>query len=278
MAEPIPHAFDHRERIVSRRRRVREIDREMRVVLIRGVVVGVIRERLAHAEAPRIHVLDGKRDFVALFEFSNDLHEILRVTSLPSKWRVGDNRRNPKVHREAHRVLELLFRVKAARELQKEESWCVKRQDWKLIHASEGLKTHCVTRCGIERTHDLNAVIAGFTRCFKGVLEAKREKRRGRQAHGNRAVRVGAPGLGTTLVGTARSVARSGFSDSDACPAPLAPNFRVLPRLVFAGEYFSAAGAILTCAHAFTLARPGALRLGRIDSRTAKGRSGGTDG
>lgn len=85
MAEPVAHDADHLHGVAAGRRGVAEVDREVPVVLFRDVPVGGVREHLAVAVAPGVHVFDAEPD-VRLVRHAPDAgDEVTRVLALPAE-------------------------------------------------------------------------------------------------------------------------------------------------------------------------------------------------
>ena len=89
--EPVAHPVDHGQGVGAGGRGVREVDGEVPVVVLGDVPVGGVREHLAVAVAPRVHVLDGEPDVRLVRHPPDPGDEVPGVLALPAERRVHDD-------------------------------------------------------------------------------------------------------------------------------------------------------------------------------------------
>ena len=90
--EPVAHGVGHRHRVRPRHRGVRQVEREVPVVLVDDVPVRAVRRDLTAAGPEREHVLDGEPDVGLAGHPLDAADEVAGVLALPAERRVYDDR------------------------------------------------------------------------------------------------------------------------------------------------------------------------------------------
>ncbi|GMA87793.1 hypothetical protein GCM10025868_30430 [Angustibacter aerolatus] len=107
VAQPVAEGVGHVEQVAAGGRRVRQVERDVPVVVLGGVPPGQVGEDLAAAGAPGVHVLDGEVDAGALLELADAVDERPRVLALPAERRVHHHGAGAHGLRDLARALEL---------------------------------------------------------------------------------------------------------------------------------------------------------------------------
>ena len=191
VAEAVAHAVDHGQGVGAGGRGVREVDREVPVVVLGGVPVGGVGHHLAVAVAPREHVLDGEADVGLARHPPDAVDEVPRVVALPAEGRVDHHRRRAEPLGRVPRPLELHPRVGRPDPLSDEQAGGVHREDGYAVEVGQAPQCLDVLADRVGPHHDLDAVVAEARSDLEG-------RRRGLRIDGGR-------GQGDLRIGYAHS-------------------------------------------------------------------------
>ncbi len=160
VGQPVPHPVDHRGRVRTGGRGVRQVDGEVPVVVLRHVPLGRVGEHLAVAVPPRVHVLHGE-PHVGLLRHPPDAgDELPRVLALPPERGMHDDggRAEPLGRRPG--ALQLDPRIGGPHPLGDEQTGRVNGQDRHLVLVRQAAQRVDVLADRIRPHHDLDAVVS----------------------------------------------------------------------------------------------------------------------
>lgn len=174
VAQAVAHAVDHLHRVRAGRRGVAEVDREVPVVVLGDVPVRRVREHLAVAVTPRVHVLDSE-PYVRLARHPPDARdEVPRVLALPAERRMDDDGARAELLGRRAGPLELGPRVGRPHPLRDEQAGGVDGEDRDPVVVAEPAQRVDVLADGVVPDHDLDAVVPEA----RGDLEGRRRRLR----------------------------------------------------------------------------------------------------